>query len=211
VKETSPQYFHPHAPIMMHGTRLPHWQQMGVCYFVTWRLSDALPHDVLVRIRQEWGAEGNEDYGSHNGQDLTGIGRRMLAAVEEHADAGYGSCLLKESELRLVLEDILKQGHGSNYHLHDYVLMPNHVHVLVSIPSISLDSIVRGWKGISARVINRLRNQSGKLWQRGYWDRMVRDDEHFTRCKRYIRANPAKANLHPGQYSLSFNSTRKEE
>ena len=210
MKEPSPQYFQPHAPIMMHGTRLSHWQQMGVCYFVTWRLADALPEAVLARIRQEWSAEGNEDYGSHNGQDLRGIGRRMLAAAERYADAGYGSCLLKEVELRLVMEDILKQGHGSNYHLHDYVLMPNHVHVLVSIPSVSLGSVVRGWKGSSARAIHRLRKQSGKLWQRGYWDRMVRDGEHFTRCQRYIRANPAKANLHPGEYSLFCNPTRKE-
>ena len=210
MKEPSPQYFHPHAPIMMHGTRLPHWQQMGVCYFVTWRLADALPEAVLTRIRQEWSTEGNDDYGSQSGQDLTGIGRRMLASMERYADVGYGSCLLKEVGIRDVLDGIIKRGHGSNYHLHDYVLMPNHVHVLVSIPSIPLDSVVRAWKGASARAINRLRKQSGNLWQRGYWDRMVRDAEHFSRCQGYIHANPTKANLHSGEYSVFCNPTRKE-
>ena len=50
--------------------------------------------------------------------------------------------------------------------------------------------------------INRLTNSTGALWQRDYFDRLVRDEKHFARCVRYIRNNAAKAHLRPDEYIL---------
>jgi len=58
------------------------------------------------------------------------------------------------------------------------------------------------WKTFSARRINSLLGSSGSLWQRDYFDRLVRDEQHFANCVRYIRGNPQKAGLSDGGYIL---------
>ena len=50
--------------------------------------------------------------------------------------------------------------------------------------------------------INSLLRRDGSLWQRDYFDRLVRDEKHFASCVRYVRRNPAKAHLHSGEYIL---------
>jgi REP-associated tyrosine transposase len=50
--------------------------------------------------------------------------------------------------------------------------------------------------------INRLIGDSGGLWQRDYFDRLVRHEKHFARCVRYIRNNAEKAHLRLGEYIL---------
>ena len=74
--------------------------------------------------------------------------------------------------------------------------MPNHVHVLIGMRTGgSLPGIVQKWKGASAIQINRLRNRSGTLWMRDYFDRFIRDEDHFLNARIYIRENPVKARL----------------
>ena len=81
--------------------------------------------------------------------------------------------------------------------------MPNHVHLLFSpIAGHSITSLVRSWKGVSARTANRLQLRTGEFWMRDYFDRLIRDANHFWRCARYIRRNPEKARLSPHDFTL---------
>ena len=81
--------------------------------------------------------------------------------------------------------------------------MPNHVHILfVQNPGWLLEKLIGGWKGFTGYKINKLRNRSGSLWQADYFDRLVRDDQHFANCVRYIRRNPIKAGLREGEFIL---------
>ena len=81
--------------------------------------------------------------------------------------------------------------------------MPNHVHALfVQNPEHPLEDLLHSWKTFSSRNINQLLGCSGTLWQRSYFDRLVRDEKHFRNCIRYIRRNPEKARLRPGEYVL---------
>ncbi len=74
--------------------------------------------------------------------------------------------------------------------------MPNHVHVLFTLrEDRTLEAVLHSWKRHSAREINAWLGRTGALWQRDYFDRLVRDAAHFARCVRYIRRNPVKANL----------------
>jgi len=72
--------------------------------------------------------------------------------------------------------------------------MPNHVHVLCKLGE-AVAEIVRLWKGASAARINRVVGREGPLWLREYFDRYVRDMDHFHECRAYIRNNPVKAKL----------------
>jgi REP element-mobilizing transposase RayT len=81
--------------------------------------------------------------------------------------------------------------------------MPNHVHILATVHvGISLKELIGPWKGTSTWAINRQMQRSGKLWQDDYFDRLVRDGDHFASCVRYIRRNPEKAKLREGEYTL---------
>ena len=73
--------------------------------------------------------------------------------------------------------------------------MPNHVHVLVEVGKVPLARLLHSWKAFTALQINRLLGLSGRLWQVEYFDRYIRDVEHFRKALRYIENNPVKAGL----------------
>jgi len=67
----------------------------------------------------------------------------------------------------------------------------------------SLGALVAGFKSAVTRQVNEIRNAPGvKLWQRNYWERVVRDDDELNRIREYIRTNPVRwemDQLYPGQ------------
>jgi putative transposase len=94
---------------------------------------------------------------------------------------------------------------GTRCELDCYVVMPNHVHAVVrplQPATDSLEKILRSWKGASSRWINELLGQSGALWQRESFDRIIRDEEHLWRVVQYIGSNPRKAGLAATEFSL---------
>ena len=76
-----------------------------------------------------------------------------------------------------------------------WVLMPDHLHWLIELGDSSLDELMRRVKTNSARVINRQRSSSGPLWQAGYHDRALRQEEDVQAVARYVAANPLRAGL----------------
>lgn len=78
----------------------------------------------------------------------------------------------------------------------EYCVMPNHVHVLVKpFSKISLPDIVHSWKSYTANKANKFLERSGKFWMRDYYDRFIRNDNHFEATINYIRNNPKKIGL----------------
>nr|WP_249355763.1 transposase [Chloracidobacterium aggregatum] len=76
--------------------------------------------------------------------------------------------------------------------------MPNHVHVLVTpLHGNSLSSILHGWKSFTAKEANRRLGREGPFWMEEYFDRAIRDENHFRRVVEYIGNNPVKAGLCP--------------
>jgi REP-associated tyrosine transposase len=82
--------------------------------------------------------------------------------------------------------------------------------LLVQNPKHPLEDVLRSWKTFSARTINKLTGRSGTLWQRSYFDRLVRDENHFRNCIRYIRRNPRKARLTASEYILYESDLAKQ-
>ena len=118
------------------------------------------------------------------------------------ARSGWGECVLKDEEAReIVLTKILDKN-SDTHNVHSLVIMPNHLHVLVSILKGTLPELMHSWKGATAYLINQHLGRKGALWQRDYFDRMIRDARHFERCRRYIANNPEKAGLHNAGYTL---------
>jgi putative transposase len=78
------------------------------------------------------------------------------------------------------------------------------------MPDIRWKTYFAAGRRFSARKINALLGNSGILWQRDYFDRLVRDEEHFANCVRYIRHNPKKAGLRKNEYLLYESELAKQ-
>jgi REP element-mobilizing transposase RayT len=162
---------------------LPHYDPGRVPQFVTWRLDDALPVELYERWKNELVAESDE--------------RRKLELyrrAEKYLDAGHGACVLRELTRRKNVGDAIRFYHGSRYDLHAFVVMPNHVHILIT-PNGKLGAIIGSLKSYTSREIHRLFGGEGALWQPDYFDRAIRSEEHFHRVKKYIEWYPVKAGL----------------
>ena len=159
---------------------LPHYDKPGTLQMVTFRLADAMP----ATRRHEWEALLEiED------------AREQRTKLEAYLDLGRGQCVLKNPRAAAAVEEVLLCFDGERYRLAAWVIMPNHVHVLVEVWRMPIGELLKSWKGVSARAVNLVLGSSGTLWQREYWDRYIRDEAHYRKARHYIEANPVKAGL----------------
>jgi putative transposase len=197
------RFHNPHAKTRFTENRLPHRQQDGITYFITFRLADSLTQNLLDQWRSERAAWLKLHPERWNERDEAEYHRRFSSRLEGWLDKGHGSCLLRQTEIRPEVVKVLRNFAGMRYEHHSWVIMPNHVHLLFSLAAgETLERTLNGWKGVSARNINRVRETSGEVWMKDYFDRMVRDAAHFWRCARYIRRNPEKAKLPAETFTL---------
>jgi predicted solute-binding protein/REP element-mobilizing transposase RayT len=193
-----------HADIQQTRRNLPHWEQEGATYFVTFRLADAVPTQLAKQWREEletwrkfhpepWDAAAAAEYRN-----------RFLQPREDWLDQGHGSCLLRDSRGAEIVAQALRFFDGQRYYLDAFVVMPNHVHVLVQpLTGFRLSEIVRSWKSYTARQINKVLGRSGTVWMQESFDRIVRDWDALVRCRAYIARNPEKARLRSDEFILS--------
>jgi REP element-mobilizing transposase RayT len=153
---------------------------------VTFRLADSVPKQLIDKWQRELLSISDEKVGFN----------QLHARIAKYEDAGHGSAILRKPEIATILQDKLLEGHGHSYHLFEWCVMPNHVHVFIRLINYSqLADILKAWKGSSSLEINRAHGRTGTLWQREYHDRFVRDMGHFHDCVAYIRNNPVKSKL----------------
>jgi putative transposase len=188
---------------------LPHRDHPGLLQSIAYHLADSLPAAVLKQMDTELRTLPAER------QDTE---RRRR--VEAWLDAGHGSCVLRLPEAAACVVDTWRHFAGERYDLIAWVVMPNHVHVLVRVyEGVPLGKIVQSWKSYTGRRIRVLmeesraewqrspaimqeerlagarRSQIHRVWMREYWDRYIRDERHFEMAVDYIHRNPVKARL----------------
>jgi putative transposase len=124
------QFFNPYDDVRFTENRLPHWQQKGAVYFLTFRLADSVPTNLrnqwqderaawLQLHSQPWSFEIEQEY--H---------RRFSGAMESWLDEGHGSCLLRQEKYAEVVAETLCHFDGDRIAMISFVIMPNHVHAL---------------------------------------------------------------------------------
>ncbi len=195
-------FFAPQGHIHFTRHNLPHWQQPGATYFVTFRLGDSLPAALLDRWKTERAAWLQMHPEPRTPEDDREYHRLFSTRLEHWLDAGHGACLLRQPDHRDTVADALTHFECERYRQLAWVIMPNHVHACFALhPSWKLEKVVFSWKRHAARAINRANGVTGSLWQHDYFDRLIRDSAHFGRVIRYIRNNPIKARLASSQFT----------
>ncbi len=216
--------FDPDAEIEHSERNLPHWFQVDAAMFVTFRTMDSLPKDVLLRMQRE--LEGwlsakqlplelavstlgvklpNHEQLLNSLSQIDRTYFRKLADRLFHGalDECHGKCLLQRQELaKLVAEAVLHHAEEL-YDLDCFVVMPNHVHVIVQFHTEKAKSIVgQSWMRYTARQINLKISESGAFWQAEPFDHVIRSAEQFIYLQSYVAKNPIKARLRRGEYFL---------
>ena len=138
--------------------------------------------------------------------------KERVHTIERFLDRGYGECSLRDPRIAAVVEDALLHGDGERYRLLAWVVMPNHVHcVIEQVPGIPLGKVVGSWKIFTAKAANALLNRAAPFWARDYFDRYIRDAEHFHAVVSYIENNPVKAGLVADRMEWPWSSARLTE
>jgi REP element-mobilizing transposase RayT len=114
----------------------------------------------------------------------------LLYFVTWRLSAGLADLSAQERDL---VASSLRHFDGSRYRLHAFVVMNDHVHVIVDPrPDFPLEAILHSWKSFSAKQIGALRGQAGMFWQDEYFDRAIRDDVEYEQKRDYILNNAFK-------------------
>ncbi|MBD5425253.1 MAG: hypothetical protein HDR45_03535 [Bacteroides sp.] len=183
--------------------QLPHLNQNLKLQFITFRLHDSLPQSKINELQQL----KEQFLGSHplplSAADRNEYAKLITPHVDQLLDNGHGECILRHPRLRQIVANSLHHLDGKLYRLIAYVIMPNHVHLLIEPHNNRLHSIIHSIKSFTAHQINKAANTNGPIWQKDYHDRIIRNPEHLNNTLDYIRTNPA--NLPPNSFTLYVN------
>lgn len=193
---------------------LPHFQQPGQAYFVTWSLRDAVPPIALnyykvklnnlystLKILQESKADNSLIDAARIEYYLTR--KKFMKAFDDllHLQEKTIVNLSLESNRNILIES-LTFWEGKRLENYAFCVMSNHVHWVFKVfdkddrnQSVYLQDILQSVKRFSANKINKLEGLSGSLWQKESYDTTIRDDRHLYNAIDYTIKNPVKAGL----------------
>jgi len=154
---------------------LPHADLIGYYQFLTFRTHDSID-DYLTRISKENISTSLKQY-----------------KADEYLDRSSKGAYLN-GEVLHYLSNFFKEKDGELYELVAFSIMPNHVHMLFKQIE-EIGQTVKRLKGASSLAINKILNRSGTLWEKSYFDKAIRNEEHFETVYNYIENNAVKAGL----------------
>ena len=214
-------------PKVSQGRHLPRWEANGAIYHIALHLADSVPQTQL----DIWRAERERL------RELARTARRPLTDdevaavkvvydehVEKYLNAGYGECLLRSNEVSTAVAKVLAHDNGKVYALHEWCIMPNHLHIIVggfqatsycscpheqgekedcpfSAPegrSSTMRDVVATWKRVSGHLINKVLGHTGPVWHRDAYTRIIRDRVEYGHQMSYVWNNPEVAGLSSG-------------
>lgn len=204
--------FDPKADFLIHEHCRPHWSQAGAVVFITFRTADSIPKEVLERWEREkhdWLRKKRIRSAKHWTEIVPTLDTKLQMEFrktfnrhrEAYLDTCQGLCILARREIANIVSDSLLHFDGQRYTMGDFIVMPNHVHLLCAFATEAM--LVKqcdSWLSFSAREINRTLGNKGKFWQQEPFDHLVRTPNQYDYLRKYISENGKKANLNPNQY-----------
>ena len=208
-------FFDRNAESLVTKRNLPHIDMPVHLTFVTFRLADSMPREVVKQWHHEiesWLKENHlntktvEDV--LNANDIDESLKNELRRFKNrkwhgHLDDCHGACVLRMPQTRKLVKENLLHFDGERYDLERFVIMPNHVHLLIQMrQGFLLRKQLTETMRYTARTVNALLKQDGTFWQSEPFDHVVRSEAQFEYLQRYIAENPQKAGLSEGEYAL---------
>ncbi len=169
------ELFDPKADLSISEHCRPHWSQAGAIVFITLRTADSIPQEVLDRWEREkrdWMRRHDCPVDRHWSEVLPTLEPAIKAQFkktfnrcrEDFLDTCHGACVLRKRELAKIVADTLLHFDGERYRLGDFIVMPNHVHLLAAFPSEdTMGAQCDSWTHYSAWKINLALGRKGKF------------------------------------------------
>ena len=154
---------------------LPHADLIGYYQFLTFRTNDSID-DFLTRLSAETISTSLKQY-----------------KADEYLDNSPKGAYLN-GDVLVYLKQFLLEKDGELYDLVAFSVMPNHLHILFK-QKMEIAKTVQQLKGASSFGINKVLQRKGTFWEKGYFDKAIRDEAHFDTVYNYIKNNAVKANL----------------
>ena len=131
----------------------------------------------------------------------TEFNRQFNRCREDFLDNCHGRCLLRDPTLSQIVADSLTHFDGERYRMGDFIVMPNHVHLVAAFPNQeAMETQFDSWTHYSAFRIHQKIGETGHFWQQEPFDHLVRSVEQYQYLCKYIAENPRKAGLQAGDY-----------
>ncbi len=180
-------FFDKNKPLRQSRKNLPHWDQDSKLQMITFHLADSLPKKVLEEIKKRRKELAQNKFNTEE----TKIRRYHLNNyVDKMADAGYGECIFRNKEICDIMENSILYFDEVRYNIHAYVIMPNHVHILLEIyEGESVEKIYDSIKRHVTTNINKYLGTKKKRLPKEPYDRLVRNEEHYLAAITYIYKN----------------------
>jgi type I restriction enzyme R subunit len=206
------EFFDPKGEWLIYEHCRPHWSQAGAVVFITFRTRDSIRRDVIERwdrLKHEWLRQRSWDTGAHwsaivptlSDKDRADFQKTFNRCREAFLDSCHGRCLLKRPELAKIVADSLLHFDGQQYRMGDFIVMPNHVHLLAVFSTAeAMKEQCDSWLHYTAFRINQAINGKGKFWQQEPFDHLVRSPAQYAYLRQYIADNPHKGGLKPGEF-----------
>jgi len=147
----------------------------GHCQFVTFRTKDSID-GYMQKL-----------YGSNDSEKL------KQYKIDSYLDKSENGAFLN-GQIVLDIQKYFKSYDTQMYDLIALIIMPNHIHILFK-QNDELKNIMRKLKGGSAHIVNKLLDKKGQVWASDYFDKLIRDKEHFSLVYSYIKHNAIKVGL----------------
>ena len=194
---------------------LPHWQPVGGTFFITYRLAGTLPGSVLSELNREnqrLRSLPRQPGYSENEWNLR-IEKKTFAVWDEYLDRDKSMRWLSDPRISRIVQDNLYHHAGTKYSLWAYVIMPNHVHVVLQPDEVwmkkfaegdsersqyekgVLSAILHSLRSFTAKKANKVLGRTGVFWQGEAYDHCVRDNRELQRVIHYVENNPVQAGL----------------
>jgi REP element-mobilizing transposase RayT len=200
---------------------MPHFTPIGGTFFITFRTKDSVPARVMQKLRFNYVKEVRQIKRKNLPVALVNLEIRKARyryfqkydkILDTSAKQNYP---LADPEIIKIITDKLHELDGELYQLIAYCIMPNHVHLLISLANQIVDEndclidneelalsykplceIMRRIKGATSRYINLHLGLTGQpFWQKDSYDHYVRDAKSMENIWWYIVNNPVKAGL----------------
>ncbi len=205
-------------PIKTHylANALPHILPIGATFFVTFRLHDSLPKNMLDTFKERRDKRISElkQKQPEGFADLIRIEQKKYFKLFDEAleKVNHGPTWLKQPAIATEIIKQIEKYDGKWYDLLAYCVMSNHVHIIIDTRTqlatspveyeislanyIQVDKIMKRIKGASARYSNLTLNRTGQpFWQRDYFDYFPRNQKELGRIINYVLNNPVKAGI----------------
>ena len=192
-----------------------HIDMPGHLTFVTFRLADSMPREVVQRWHDEIESWLKEHHLGEQSVEEVLIANDIDESLKNelrqfknrkwhgHLDECHGACVLRTPQPRKLVEDSLLHFESERYDLERLVIMPNHVHLLIQMRrGFQLRKQLTETMRYTARTVNSLLKQDGAFWQSEPFDHVVRSEAQFEFLQQYIVDNPQKGGLSNGEYTL---------